>query len=217
MSRAVLFDLDGTLADTVPLIAEYISRTLNANGIECVPQDVYPLIGRPIETAMDELHSFADDRQRMNRIILEYRNALHLAVNDAGGRLVLPGVREMLEELRTAGFRIGVVTAKGAASTVHLLDITELGHLVDTIVTDDDVVNGKPAPDAALLALKRLGAHAASTWYVGDATTDMAMALAAGMPGMGITTGAATRDQLLAAGAQVVVDTAGEVANLLLA
>ena len=215
-SRAVLFDLDGTLADTVPLIAQHISDTLNAHGIACTPRDVYPLIGRPIVDAMNELHEFASDGARMEAVIVEYRAALHEAVNAAGTDLVLPGVRAMLRELREAGFAVGVVTAKGGPQAEHLLTITELRDLVDVLVSTDDVDRGKPAPDSALLGLERLGAVAAETWYVGDAMSDMEMALAAGMRAMGITTGAATREELADAGAEVVVDTAAEVSGLIL-
>lgn len=215
-SRAVLFDLDGTLADTVPLIAQHISDTLNAHGIACTPRDVYPLIGRPIVDAMNELHEFASDGARMEAVIVEYRAALHEAVNAAGTDLVLPGVRAMLRELREAGFAVGVVTAKGGPQAEHLLTITELRDLVDVLVSTDDVDRGKPAPDSALLGLERLGAAAAETWYVGDAMSDMEMALAAGMRAMGITTGAATREELADAGAEVVVDTAAEVSGLIL-
>ena len=216
MSRAVLFDLDGTLTDTVALIAEHLAATLNRNGIECVPRDVYPLIGRPIEVTMDELYGFADDRERMHSSIIEYRDSLHVAVNAAGPQLVLPGVRTMLEDLRLGGYRIGVVTAKGGNEAVHLLGITELAHLVDVLVTTDEVAHGKPAPDSALLALERLAVPAEGTWYVGDAASDMVMALAAGMSAMGITTGAASREELIDGGAEVVVDHADEVAKLLL-
>ena len=215
-SRAVLFDLDGTLADTVPLIAQHISDALNAHGIACTPRDVYPLIGRPIVDAMNELHEFASDGARMEAVIVEYRAALHEAVNAAGTDLVLPGVRAMLRELREAGFAVGVVTAKGGPQAEHLLTITELRDLVDVLVSTDDVDRGKPAPDSALLGLERLGAAAAETWYVGDAMSDMEMALAAGMRAMGITTGAATREELADAGAEVVVDTAAEVSGLIL-
>jgi HAD superfamily hydrolase (TIGR01509 family) len=215
-TRAVLFDLDGTLADTVPLIARHISDTLNAHGIACAPRDVYPLIGRPIVDAMHELHEFASDSERMQAVIVEYRAALHEAVNAAGTDLVLPGVRAMLRDLRDAGYGVGVVTAKGGAQAEHLLTSTELRDLVDVLVSTDDVDRGKPAPDSALLGLQRLGAVAEETWYVGDATSDMEMALAAGMRAMGITTGAATREELASAGAEVVVDSAGEVSRLLL-
>lgn len=215
-TRAVLFDLDGTLADTVPLIARHISDTLNAHGIACTPRDVYPLIGRPIVDAMHELHEFAADGERMQAVIVEYRAALHEAVNAAGTDLVLPGVRAMLRELRDAGYGVGVVTAKGGPQAEHLLTSTELRDLIDVLVSTDDVDRGKPAPDSALLGLERLGAVAAETWYVGDAMSDMEMALAAGMRAMGITTGAASREELASAGAEVVVDAADEVTRLLL-
>lgn len=211
MTRVVLFDLDGTLTDTVPLIAEHIAAALNRDGIECSPRDVYPLIGQPIEVAMHKLHLFEDDLPRMDRIIDEYRTALSVAVDEAGEGLVLPGVPDMLRRLREEGYDIGVVTAKGTDSAVHLLDITGLDQLIDVLVTTDEVEHGKPAPDSALLGLERLGASAEGTWYVGDAASDMIMALAAGMRAMGITTGAATREELLDGGAEVVVDSAAEV------
>lgn len=214
MSRAVLFDLDGTLTDTVPLIAEHIAAALNRDGIECSPRDVYPLIGQPIEVAMHKLHLF-DDLGRMGRVIDDYRDTLSVAVDEAGEGLVLPGVFDMLHALREAGYRIGVVTAKGTNSAVHLLGLTGLGDLIDALVTTDEVENGKPAPDSALLGLERLGVQAEGTWYVGDAASDMIMALAAGMRAMGITTGAATREELLAGGAEIVVDHAAEVPALL--
>lgn len=216
MTRTVLFDLDGTLADTVPLIAEHISAALVNNGIDCTPQAVYPLIGRPIEVAMDELHQFGTDRDTMRRIIDEYRDNLHLAVDEAGDTLLLPGVHDMLEQLRDAGFRVGVVTAKGAPSAVQLMAVTGLYPFVEALVTNDDVERGKPFPDAALLGLERLGAEAEGAWYVGDATSDIEMAIAAGMRPMGITTGAATREALLDAGAEAVVDSAAEATELLL-
>lgn len=214
MPPAILFDLDGTLADTVALIAEHVAAALVRNGIECAPRDVYPLIGQPIEVAMQQLHLFGDDLPRMGRVIEEYRAALSVAVNEAGEGLVLPGVPAMLRALREAGYRIGVVTAKGTNSAEHLLRITSLDELIDTLVTTDDVTYGKPAPDSALLGLERLGAAASGTWYVGDAASDMIMALAAGMRAMGITTGAATREELLAGGAEVVVDAADEILAL---
>lgn len=216
MTRAVLFDLDGTLADTVPLIAEHISGALVNNGIACEPLAVYPLIGRPIEVAMDELHQFGEDRATMMRIIDEYRGNLHAAVDEAGATLLLPGVHEMLERLRDEGFRIGIVTAKGSPAAVQLMAVTGLDPLVEVMVTNDDVERGKPYPDPALLGLERLGVEAEGAWYVGDATSDIAMAIAAGLRPIGVTTGAATREALLEAGAEAVVDTAAEVTELLL-
>lgn len=213
-TKAVLFDLDGTLADTVPLIAEHISAALTHHGIACTPRDVYPLIGRPIVDAMVELHDFGDDAEHRDTVITHYRDTLKAAVDEAGDELVLPGVVEMLRELRSAGFQIGVVTAKGADAADQLLAITRLDRFVEVLVTTDDVAKGKPAPDSALLGLEKLGAGADTTWYVGDAASDIAMAHAAGMPAIGITTGAATREEL--GEAEYVVDTPAEVTALLL-
>lgn len=213
MTRAILFDLDGTLADTVPIISTTIAAAMNRHGISTEPDDVLPLIGRPTEVAFRTLHPFDDD-DHMRTVIREYRADADQQIEAAGADLVLPGVAQMLRDLRDSRFAVGIVTAKAASTAEHLLSNIGIGSLFDTVVSTDDVANGKPAPDSALLGLERLGAVAAETWYVGDATTDMEMALAAGMRAMGITTGAATRDALLAAGAEVVVDHASEIPAL---
>jgi phosphoglycolate phosphatase-like HAD superfamily hydrolase len=88
--------------------------------------------------------------------------------------------------------------------------------LVDVLVGTDEVPHGKPAPDSALLALKQLRVEAADTWYVGDALSDVAMSLAAGMRPLGVTTGACSEEQLLEAGAELVVSSPDEVAAVIL-
>jgi phosphoglycolate phosphatase-like HAD superfamily hydrolase len=88
--------------------------------------------------------------------------------------------------------------------------------LVDVLVGTDEVPHGKPAPDSALLALRQLGVPAEGTWYVGDALSDVAMALAAGMRPLGVTTGACSAEQLLDAGAELVVSATDDLAAVLL-
>lgn len=215
-TKAVLFDLDGTLADTVPLIAEHIAVAVTTFGVPIEPSAVVPYIGRPLLLALAELSGFPETDPRIDQMARAYHDTWVGAVNEQGHELLLPGVHAMLQDLRAAGYGIGVVTAKGTEGARHLLAAIGIDGDIDVLVGTDQVEHGKPAPDSALRGLALLGAPAAGTWYVGDATSDIEMALAAGMRAMGITTGAAPRDALVAAGAELVVATADEVAGVVL-
>lgn len=209
--RAALFDLDGTLTDTVALIATEVSRTLTEFGLPCLPEDVVPFIGVPLADCIHAVApGFADD-ERFPDFVRLYRSRVATATAEAGSDLLLPGVAELLPALREAGWKVAVVTAKQTDVAKAVLASTGLTDTVDMVIGTDQVPSGKPAPDSAYLAMERLGTAPERTWYIGDAATDMQMTLAAGIPGLGVTTGAGTREDLLAAGARAVVDSADEV------
>ena len=209
--RAALFDLDGTLTDTVPLIAEQVSRTMKEFGLPCEPGDVVPFIGVPLIDCIEAVApGFAAD-ERFPEFVQLYRSRVADASAAAGPGLLLPGVAELLPALREGGWRVAVVTAKQTDVADKVVASTGLAEVVEMVIGTDQVKAGKPAPDSAYLAMERLGTRPEHTWYIGDAATDMQMTLAAGIPGMGVTTGAGTREDLLAAGARVVVDSAHEV------
>ena len=214
--RVAVFDLDGTLADTVPVIAHHIAETITSFGTLVRPEDVVPYIGRPLEVALAELAERPADDPRIAEIIDAYRARWRGAVDVHGETLLLPGARALLRRLREAGLAVGVVTAKRHAEADHLLVAMGIRDLVDVLVGTDEVPHGKPAPDSALLALKQLRVDAADTWYVGDALSDVAMSLAAGMRPLGVTTGACSEEQLLEAGAELVVSSPDEVAAVIL-
>ena len=210
-TTAVLFDLDGTLADTVPLISEHIAATITSFGVAVEPISVVPYIGRPLEFALAELSGFGAVDERIGHMVTGYHESWRGAINEQGDELLLPGVHYMLKALREDGWRIAVVTAKTTPEAVHLLERIGIRDDVEVVVGNDQVANGKPAPDSVLLGLRLLDAPLEGAWYVGDAASDMEMAMAAGTRAMGITTGASPREALLAAGAEIVVDSADEV------
>lgn len=174
------------------------------------------MIGRPLDVALADLTGQDVSHDNIAAMVRAYRTAYFPAIEAAGAALLLPGVPEMLERLRSAGHAIGVVTAKTTPGAEHLLDVIGIRQLVDVLVGTERVAHGKPAPDSGLLAMEELGVEAADTWYVGDAISDMTMAVAAGMRPLGVTTGVADRGELLAAGALAVADTPREVATIVL-
>ena len=215
-ARGTVFDLDGTLADSVTLIEKTIHHAMTDADLTAESHEVRAMIGRPLDVSLAELTGRDVDHDSITTMVAAYRAAYLPAVEAAGDSLLIPGVPAMLERLRHAGHGIGVVTAKNTVGANHLLEMIGVHHLVDVVVGTDRVLHGKPAPDSGLLALDELGAVAADTWYVGDAVSDMAMAIAAGMKPMGVTSGAADRAELLAAGAIVVAGSPDEVASIVI-
>lgn len=213
---ATVFDLDGTLADSVTLIENTIHATITEAGHAVERHAIRAMIGRPLDVGLADLTARDVSHGSITEMVRAYRAAYFPAVEAAGASLLIPGVPEMLERLRDAGHAIGVVTAKHTAGAEHLLEMIGIRHLVDVLVGTERVLHGKPAPDSGLLALEELGAEAAETWYVGDAVSDMAMAISAGMKPLGVTTGVADRDELLAAGAHAVAGTPADVATMVL-
>lgn len=209
-NRAVLFDLDGTLTDTVRIIAGAMADAATEAGYPVTTERAAEFVGIPIDTGMAELTGLAVADERVIEIIADYRARYFPAVEAAGIEVLLPGAIDLLRELRGAGFLTGIVTAKSPKSALHLLDLVGLTPLVDCLVPSGVVARGKPSPDPVEYAMNQLAVQPALTWYLGDAVTDVQMAKAAGMPALGVTTGAGTRQQLLAAGAAAVVDSLTE-------
>jgi len=124
---------------------------------------------------------------------------------------VLPGAGDLLARLDAAGIPWAIATSsrrEQVAASVDALRLTRAPLIVD----GTHVAHAKPAPDLLLLTASHLNADPASCWYVGDATWDMLACIAAGMPAIGVTTGAVDAAALLAAGATRVVASLAEIA-----
>jgi HAD superfamily hydrolase (TIGR01509 family) len=112
----------------------------------------------------------------------------------------LSGVVEIIGWLEAAGLPWAIATSSRPDEA--LASVSALGLPRSPLVVDgSDVEHAKPAPDLLLKAARRLGTDPGSTWYVGDSKWDMLAAVAAGMPAIGVATGATSQDDLVAAGA----------------
>jgi pyrophosphatase PpaX len=206
----VLFDLDGTLADTIPLIVasyQHAFRTVLAEEIEETRARAW--IGRPLLPAL--LEESPEHGHELDRVYREWNLA-----NTA--RLIqrYPGVPQLLADLIAAGVTCAVATSKRRETARIALHSVGIDHLVDVVAGLEDTTAHKPAPDPLLHAAAALGVSAADCVYVGDATVDVIAARAAGMAAVAVTWGAGERDALLAAGPDLLVDTVPDLAAYLL-
>mgnify|MGYP000041115581 CR=1 FL=1 len=207
---AIVFDLDGTLVDTVPARIRAWREVFAEEGISVEDAMLAPMIGldgrrlaREIAGEGGELDH--DEADRIDRAAGARFDALN-----AEPRL-LPGVREALARLDSASVSWAIATSSRAEQVAASLGALGLGH-APRVVDGSRVVNAKPAPDLLLLAADELGTHPARTWYVGDATWDMRAAVAAGMPAIGVLAGSAVDERALReAGATVVLADLGQL------
>lgn len=208
--QTVIFDLDGTLADTIPLIVasyQHAFRTVLGEEVEEVRARAW--IGRPLLPALLE-----ESPERGVELDLAYRE-WNLA-NTA--RLIrrYEGVPELLAALHTAGVRSAVATSKRRETARLALEGVGIDGMVEVAAGLEDTTRHKPEPDPLLHAAAALGVDPADCVYVGDAAVDVLAAKAAGMAAVAVTWGAGERDALVAAGPEVVLDTVPDLQAYLL-
>jgi pyrophosphatase PpaX len=215
---AVLFDLDGTLVDTIPLILACYGHTLAAHlpGYDPGRQAIIGNLGRSLDAILLDYAraAGAPDPEATSRAMIEtYRSfqRVHLP------QLIRPydGIGETLAGLRARGLTIGVVTSKVEWAARETYERYGIGEFLSVEVFHDDTERHKPDPEPLLLAAAKGGLDVARTVYVGDSVYDMAAGKAAGMRTVGALWGPNSREELLAAGADELAEKPADLLALL--
>jgi pyrophosphatase PpaX len=175
---AVLFDLDGTLVDSIELIFRSYEHAFRAHGLPAVPRERILLhLGR---TLPDSFTEFTGDPLRALELVATYR-AFNLAHHD---QLVKPyaGANDALRALRDGGRRVGIVTSKKRETAQRGLAVCGIDARFDVFVAMEDCRLHKPHPEPLLRALDALALAPIEVCYVGDSPHDVAAGNAAGTP-----------------------------------
>jgi len=204
---AVLFDLDGTLVDTVGARIEAWEEALREAGVLVTRIGLAPMIG------MDGVRLAREVAAAAGRGLTEQDAE---ALDERAGGLfdlrnvdptLLPGARDCLDRLDAVGVTWAIATSSRAEQVSASVAALGLDHQ-PRVIDGSSVTHAKPAPNLLLLAARRLAIEPAETWYVGDSTWDMQAAVAAGMTPIGVLAGAAVDARSLRdAGASVVLET----------
>jgi HAD superfamily hydrolase (TIGR01509 family) len=208
----LIFDLDGTLVDTVRARIDGWVEALGEAGLATAADQVGPMIG------MDGKRLAREIARKARRSLSEDdAEAIDHAAGAAFDRRnttpqPLPGIAEILASIESCGVRWLIATSSRAQQV--RASVAALGlEQEPTIVDGSHVEHAKPAPDLLLLAAERLGAAPEQCWGVGDSTWDVHAAIAAGMTPVCVTAGSAvSRDELQKAGAATVVETLADLA-----
>ncbi len=198
---AILFDLDGTLVDTVPFILASVRHAFEGYGL--CPTDAQWIagIGTPLRA---QIASFARLPEDVDPLVGRYRG-FWLENHDRMTR-AFPGALQVVEALAASGHPLGVVTAKTEEGALRTLRHTGLLRYMQAIVGADTCARSKPDPEPVHVALARLERAPSEAVLVGDSPHDIAAARAAGVRALGVLHGACDRDRLLAAGAEALLE-----------
>jgi pyrophosphatase PpaX len=206
----VLFDLDGTLIDSGPMILASFRHATRTVLEREIPDEVLManVGGHGIHAQMRE---FDEHRaEELVRVYREHNMAMYEQVR------AFRGIPEQLDRLRAQGRPLGVVTVKGRLTVEVTFDVLPLLGPFDVVVTGDDTDRHKPHPEPLLLALEQLGATAATAVYVGDSPFDIRAARAAGMTAIAVSWGNIhPTARLEAEQPDVILDSPRELADVL--
>lgn len=187
---AILFDLDGTLVNTVALILDSFRVSLGKLGLSASENGLLETIGLPLR---EVCHSLAGDRgEEMFRCYVEFQDTVH---DDYVKEYT--GAADLLEYLKRKGCRIGIVTSKRRRMAQRGLAVTGLDGFVETMVAYEDTTDHKPEPEPVETALKTLGISPEKAIFIGDSPYDIRCGKNAGAATAGVTWGV-TREEALA-------------------
>lgn len=185
---AAIFDLDGTLVNTVELIVEsfrHAERAIRAGDVD--PETAKSWMGR----SLVDIYGDASDAEDMVQAYLQFNHA-NLEVLQTS----YEGITELLRDLSAAGVKVGVATSKRRESAQRSVRAAGLSDLVELTTTADETTLAKPHPEPILHAQRMLDATDESCVYIGDAIWDMRAASAAGIDQIGVSWGAAKAEDL---------------------
>ncbi len=206
--RAILFDLDGTLIDSIELIVRSFQHTTATHcGTPLAREAIIPTIGRALAGELERIVP-----GNGAALLATYRTFMF--ANHDAFVTVYPGVFAMLATIRARGILTGIVTSKARLSTAPTFERFLLDRAMSVVVVEDDTARHKPHPDPLLHATAALDLPPAACWYIGDSTHDMVAARAAGMTGIGAAWGPYARADL-APLAAAIADTPADVLALL--
>lgn len=211
--RAVLFDFDYTLADSSDAIVECFAAGLAAVGLPAIaPERIRRTIGLPLPEALRALHGVADAA-----LAARFREGFHAlaeCIMHERTRVFAP-VAEVTAALRAAGLATAICSTKRRGQIERILARHALLDRFDAIVGGEDVPRHKPAPDALLLALERLGLAPARALYVGDHQVDAAAAAQAGVPFVAVLSGPSPREDFAAHPVRAFLESVAQLPGLL--
>ncbi|GIV04830.1 MAG: pyrophosphatase PpaX [Fimbriimonadales bacterium] len=209
--RAILFDIDGTLIDTVDLIVKALDYTYRKHlGVALPREEIRRLIGLPLKVQMHYL----DDRVAGNapHDLMEADEVAYYKAHRDQER-VIPEAVQAVQTAYRKGYAVALVTSKNREELQITLPKLTVDAYVDTVVTADDTERHKPAPDPVLKALERLQVAPEQAIYIGDTVFDLSCGRAAGVLVGAVAWGAHLPEDLRAAQPDYYFETPTDLLN----
>ena len=209
-----IFDLDGTLLDTLDDLAASTNFALREFGLpERTLDEVRNFVGNGVRRLMEQAVPDGVSYPRFEEVLATFRE--HYLHHSMDTTQPYPGILPMLSRLKEEGHATAVVSNKFDAATKSLCSHF-FGTLIDVAIGESERIRKKPAPDTVVEAMRQLAANRQQTIYVGDSDVDIATAAACNIPCVSVLWGFRTRDFLLAHGAKTFISKPEEIFDILL-
>lgn len=213
MKKAVIFDLDGTLINSLPDIARAMNQALIHAGLVPYAEERYNhFVGDGVFNLAARV---AGEHPEKIPALLDFYMPYYQAHSREKSH-VYPGIRESLSALAAAGLRLCVLSNKDQTDVENVITHYFAGTRFDVIRGRQDGFPIKPEPDGALMIAETLCLSPADIWYVGDTDTDMRCGQNAGMETIGVEWGFRDRAELTSAGACHIVSSPSQMISLIL-
>jgi len=213
--KAVIFDLDGTLINSLQDIADSMNRVLTAKGFPTHDYESYRyFVGRGLRNLVGQ--TLSEEQRTDENISGLYTDLLKDYGKNCLQKTVLyNGIPELLDVLKEKSLKLAILSNKADNFTKKIAGELMSQWPFAEILGSKDGLPRKPEPTGALMVSKTLGVSPEEVLYVGDTSVDMKTAIAAGMFPVGVTWGFRTREELLENGARAIIDKPEELLDLL--
>lgn len=214
MVKLVIFDLDGTVCDTIDDLADATNHALTVlnhptHGVDAYKYFVGNGMSKLIYRAMPEGHKTEEECAEAKKLMLDYY-AVHFADKSAP----YEGIMEMLRGLKQKGVKIAICTNKAHHMAVTIADKI-FGGIFDMVIGQTDARPMKPDPTSSREIMAELGATTENTVFIGDSGVDMQTALNLKVPSIGVLWGFRTEDELKENGALYIAKTPSDITDII--
>ena len=210
MKTTYIFDLDGTLLDTLQDLAAAVNFALRKNGMEEHSiDDIRRFVGNGVRKLIERAVPDGSKNPRIDEVFADFRS--YYMQHSLDATKPYDGITEILQELKQRGCKMAVVSNKMMAATQEL--VAHFFPEIEVAIGENEAegIRKKPAPDMVFEALNRLGAEAESAVYIGDSDVDIQTAMNAGVPCISVLWGFRNREFLIEHGAQRFIEKSSEI------
>ncbi len=207
--KAVLFDLDGTLLNTLSDLTDSVNYMLSHYGFPTHPEKkIRSIVGHGVRNLISQSLPEGFTEEFFEEALAVYK--AYYAKNSANKTAPYEGIPEMLTTLHNRGIKLAIVSNKHDDATQEI-SRKYFGDIIDFTIGNCDFLEKKPAPDMANFAMEKLGVSKEESVFIGDAETDILTAKNSGIPCISVTWGFRDRDVLAESGAELFVNTSDEL------
>ncbi len=215
MKGAIIFDLDGTLLNTLPTINYFLNIALSEYGVKTITMDMTrAFVGngpkRLVERALGEKNT----KELFDKVFLRYDTLYNASPSYL--TTVYDGISELLLKLKEQGYILGIISNKQEKIVKQTVNAVFGDSIFDSVMGQIDGVAVKPHPDAMARIISSLSLKASEVVYVGDSEVDIESGRAASLyRTIGVSWGFRSRECLVSAGAELIADNAKELYELI--